>query len=225
MQIELTPAFQSAYHDGVWGALIARGCPNRPSATAIGADRRKVESQLRERFAENAIDVDPIAVAYAGYFRRFGGRYPVVHQAKTVIGGHAIASASALVEAMFVAELGSLVLTSGHDLSVLHDALRVDVARAGDTYTKLSGKAQTLREGDMVVRDASGIIASVFYGPDQRTRIRDDTTAVLFGAWSPKGIPPVTVEAHLLMLAGLLRREWPDATVEAPRILRAAAAG
>lgn len=184
-----------------------------------------VESQLRERFPENAIDADPIAAAYAGYFRRFGGRYPVVHQAKTIIGGRSIASASALVEAMFVAEIGSLVLTSGHDLSALHDALRVDVARAGDTYTKLSGKAQTLRAGDMVVRDASGIIASVFYGPDQRTRIQDGTTAVLFGAWSPQRIPAATVEAHLQMLAGLLRREWPDATVEAPRILRATSPG
>lgn len=225
MQLELTSEFQAAYPDGVWGALIARGCPNRPGATAIEAARRMVESQLRERFLENAIDADPIAAVYAGYFRRFGGRYPVVHQAKTVGGGRPRASASALIEAMFVAELGSLVLTSGHDLSVLSEPLRVDVARAGDAYTKLSGKEQTLRPGDMVVRDASGVIASVFYGPDQRTRIRDDTASVLFGAWSPHRIPAATGEAHLQTLAGLLRREWPDATVEAPRVLRVTAPG
>ena len=73
----------------------------------------------------------------------------------------------------------------------------------------------------MVVRDATGIIASVVHGPDHRTRIGEDTTAALFGAWCPRGIPPSTVEAHLLMLAGLLRREWPGAVVEAPRVLRA----
>ena len=225
MRIELTQAFQTACPEGVWGALIVRGCPNRPRAAAIDADRRTVESQLRERFSGNAIDAVPIAAAYAGYFRRFGGRYPVVHQARTVIGGRPIASASALVEAMFIAELDSLVLTSGHDLGALREPLRVDVARAGETYTKLSGKDQALREGDMVARDASGVIASVFYGPDQRTRIRDDTGAALFGAWCPQGVPPAAVEAHLATLGALLRREWPDAVVEPPRILGIAAGG
>lgn len=225
MRIELSPAFQDTFPDGVFGALVAHACSNRLRAPAIEPERRTVETQLRERFPENAIDADPIASAYAGYFRRFGTRYPVVHQAKTVIDGRPIASASALVEAMFTAELGSLVLTSGHDLNTLREALLVDVARAGETYTKLSGKEQTLRAGDMVVRDAEGIIASVVHGPDHRTRIRVDTAAALFGAWCPQGIPPATVEAHLRALAGLLRREWPEATVEAPRILTATTGG
>ena len=225
MRIEITPAFREAFPDGVFGALVARECWNRPRASAIDADRHKVETQLRERYREQAIDADPVAVAYAGYFRRFGGRYPVVHQAKGVIAGRQIASASALVEAMFTAELASLVLTSGHDLRALDGGLRADVARAGETYTKLSGKEQALRAGDMIVRDTTGIIASVVHGPDHRTRIGEDTTAALFGAWCPRGIPPSTVEAHLLTLAGLLRREWPGALVEAPRILRADGTG
>jgi DNA/RNA-binding domain of Phe-tRNA-synthetase-like protein len=225
MRIEITQAFREAFPDGVFGALVARECSNRPRARAIDSDRRDVEAQLRERFRAQAIDADPVAAAYAAYFRRFGGRYPVAHQAKAVIGGRDIASASALVEAMFTAELASLVLTSGHDLKALDGALRVDVARGGELYTKLSGKEQALRAGDMFVRDTTGIIASVVHGPDHRTRIGDDTTAALFGAWCPRGIPPSTVQAHLLMLAGLLRREWPGAIVEAPLILRAGGTG
>ncbi len=221
----MTPAFHKAFPDGVFGALIARGCPNRPRAAAIDADRQMVETRLRERFPEHTIDGTALATAYAGYFRRFGSRYPVVHQAKTIIGGRPIASGSALVEVMFTAELDSLVLTSGHELTSLEDPLHVDVARQGDTYMKLSGKQQALRAGDMVVRDAAGIIASVLYGPDHRTQIRDDTTAALFGAWCPQGIAPSTVEGHLLILAALLRREWPEAAVEAPQILRAAPTG
>jgi DNA/RNA-binding domain of Phe-tRNA-synthetase-like protein len=222
MQIELTPAFRAACPDGVFGALIARGCPNRPMAAAFGPDRPTVETRLRERLAGNAIDADPTAAAYAGYFRRFGGRYPVVHQAKAIAAGRAIESSSALVEVMFTAELDSLVLTSGHDLHALDGPLRVDVAGAGETYTKISGKEQAIRPGDMVVRDAEGVIACVVFGPDLRTRLREDSDAALFGAWCPVGIPARTVEAHLTTLAALLRREWPGAEVEAPRVLRAA---
>jgi DNA/RNA-binding domain of Phe-tRNA-synthetase-like protein len=220
MRIEFTPAFHAAFPDGVFGALIAHGCANRPRATAIGPDQRGVETGLRNRFPGNAIDADPVAAVYASYFRRFGGRYPVVHQAKTILAGRPIESASALVEVMFTAELDSLVLTSGHDLRALNGSLHVDVARAGETYTKLSGKEQALRPGDMVVRDAGGVIASVVYGPDLRTRISEDSTAALFGAWCPQGIPAEAVEAHLATLAGLLRREWPGATVDVPQILR-----
>ena len=175
---------------------------------------------MRERFPGETIDADPVARAYAQYFRRYDERYPVVHQAKTVLAGRSIDSNSALVEAMFTAELDSLVLTSGHDLRALRFPLAVDVAVAGDEYTKISGKDQMLRARDMIVRDAEGIIASVACGPDVRTRLREDTDAALFGAWCPVGIAPVTLEAHLEKLAALLRQEWPGATVEPVQLVR-----
>jgi len=224
MRIELTQAFRDAYPGGIFGALVARGCPNRPRAAAIGSDQRIVETRLRERFPGSTIDVDPTAIAYASHFRRFGVRYPVVHQAKTIIAGRPIQSTSALAEVMFTAELDSLVLTSGHDLLALRDSLMVDVAGAEDTYTRISGKEQVPRLGDMVVRDTQGIIASVVYGPDFRTRLQDDSGAALFGAWCPIRIPAKVIEAHLATLADLLRREWPGATVENAHILRAGGA-
>jgi DNA/RNA-binding domain of Phe-tRNA-synthetase-like protein len=218
MEAVLTAAFCAAYPDGVFGILIARGCVNRPRALAIDPDKEAVEVRLRERFPGDAIDADPVARAYARYFRRYGGRYPVVHQAKAVLAGRSIESDSVLVEAMFTAELDSLILTSGHDLHELRGPLVVDVAVAGDAYTKLSGRDQMLKAGDMIVRDATGIIASVAYGPDDRTRIRSHTDAALFGAWCPAGIAVATVETHLERLAALLRREWPQAVVDPPKI-------
>jgi len=220
MKIALTPAFCSVYPDGIFGVVIARGCANRPQTLAIAADKRAVEGRLRQRFPGETIDADPVARAYAQYFRPYGGRYPVVHQAKTVLAGRSIQSNSALVEAMFTAELDSLVLTSGHDLDALHFPLAVDVAVAGDAYTMLSGKDRVLKARDMIVRDAEGIIASVAYGPDNRTHLRPDTDAALFGAWCPEGINPTIVESHLEKLATLLRQEWPASTVEPVQLVR-----
>ncbi len=220
MNIAITPAFYSAYPKGIFGVLIARGCANRPQTLSIAADKRAVEGRLRERFPGETIDDHPVARAYAQYFRRYGGRYPVVHQAKTVLAGRTIESTSALVEAMFTTELDSLVLTSGHDLGALRLPLAVDVSVAGDVYTTLSGKDRVLKAGDMIVRDAEGIIASVAYGPDDRTRLRPDTDAALFGAWCPVGIDPMIVEAHLERLAAVLRQEWPASIVEPVRLVR-----
>jgi DNA/RNA-binding domain of Phe-tRNA-synthetase-like protein len=222
MQIDLTPEFRAAFPDGVFGALIARGCPNRPAPTALGQRLREVEEGLRRRFPGDAIDADPVAAAYAGYFRRGGARYPVVHQAKTILAGRPIESPSALVTAMFAAEVDSLVLTSGHDLEALVGVLLVDAARNGETYTRLSGKEARLRPGDMVVRDGEGVIACVLYGPDLRTRMREDTSSALFGAWCPAGVGAEVVDAHFDRLASLLRTEWPGVEITGPWVLAAA---
>jgi len=222
VEIALTPAFRAAFPEGIFGALTARGCPNRLRVERLGDDKRAVETRLRQRFPGETIDADPVARAYAAYFRRHGARYPVVHQAKTILTGRRIEGPSALVEAMFTAEVDSLVLTSGHDLDALQGPLWVDVARDGETYSKINGKVQALRPGDMVVRDGAGIIACVLHGPDQRTRLRPESAAVLFGAWCPGDVAPAVVEAHLASLARLLRREWPEATVDPSRLWTAA---
>src|SRR3989337_958960 len=142
MEIELTPAFREAFPDGIFGALVARHCPNRVRAAAIGPTQRAVETSLRERFPDDTIDSDPVALAYAVYFRRYGARYPVVHQARTIIVGRALGTPLALVEVMFTAEVASLVLTSGHDLDALAGPLRVDVAPARRAYHEHPGHEQ-----------------------------------------------------------------------------------
>ena len=224
MVIELSPTFRAAFPEGIFGALVARGCPNRSRATAIDGELRAIEDALRARYPGDTIDADPVAAAYAAYFRRHGGRYPVVHQAKTILSGRPIESPSALVTAMFGAEVERLVLTSGHDHDALRGTLYVDVAGDGEIYTKLSGKEQRLRPGDMIVRDDDGVIASVIHGPDVRTRLRPESSAALFGAWCPAGVPVPAVEAHLASLARLLRLEWPNAHVDPPRIFTSAGA-
>src|SRR3972149_3042197 len=140
METELTPAFREAFPDGIFGALVARNCPNRVRAAAIGPAQRAVETRLRERFPDDTLDSDPVALAYAAYFRRYGARYPVVHQARTIIVGRAIESPSAPVEVMFTAEVDSVALTSGHGLDALAGTLRVDVAPPRQTYATLAGE-------------------------------------------------------------------------------------
>lgn len=221
MDIVLTSEFRAAFPSGIFGALVVRGCPNRARTLALPPVQREVEERLRQRFPGESIDADPVAQAYAGYFRRFGSRYPVVHQVKTILSGRPIESPSALVEAMFTAEVASLVLTSGHDLDVLAGSLTVDVSRYGDRYTKINGKEQVLKPGDMVVHDTEGVIASVLYGPDFRTRLREESSTALFGVWCPVGLTAAAAEAHLDFLAALLRQEWPDAVIEPLRILHA----
>ncbi len=97
----------------------------------------ELRQQIRDRYA--ALDrvalqaVAPIP-AYAAYYRRFGKSYHVIAQLESVARkGRDIPSVASLVEAMFMAELESLILTAGHDLDTLELSLTATVPVARPT--------------------------------------------------------------------------------------------
>jgi DNA/RNA-binding domain of Phe-tRNA-synthetase-like protein len=73
----------------------------------------------------------------------------------------------------------------------------VDVAGGDERYVMLSGQEQTLKAGDMFMRDGQGVISSVLYGPDARTRITAATRAALFTVYAPSPIEAQAVRQHL----------------------------
>jgi DNA/RNA-binding domain of Phe-tRNA-synthetase-like protein len=122
---------------------------------------------------------------------------------------------------MFMAELESQLLTAGHDAGVVEPPILVDVSKEGETFVTLIGQTQTLQPGDMVMRDARGVISSVLYGPDQRTRLRPETQRAVFAVYAPVGIGSARVSAHLHAMAANVRVVAPDAIIVSLEVLSA----
>jgi hypothetical protein len=66
----------------------------------------------------------------------------------------------------------------------------------------------------MMMIDRQGVISSVLYGPDQRTRITPDTRDVFFAVYAPPGIGELPVRRHLEDLRDAVRVVAPEALVE-----------
>jgi DNA/RNA-binding domain of Phe-tRNA-synthetase-like protein len=81
---------------------------------------------------------------------------------------------------------------------------------------------QKLKPDDMLIRDEVGILSSIIYGPDLRTRITPETRAVIFTVYGPPGISADEVDRHLADLEANVRLFSPQAEVEARGVLRAA---
>jgi DNA/RNA-binding domain of Phe-tRNA-synthetase-like protein len=223
--ISATEAWKAVYPGAVVGALAMRGVRNPDRCDALEALKAQTEAELRARFSaggKQALKADPVIAAYNAYYRQFGSTYHVTAQIASVAEkGRPIPSVAALVEAMFVAELSGMLLTAGHDLDLLALPLRVDIAAAGEHYTTMRGDEREPRTGDMVIRDARGIVSSIIYGPDQRTKIGPETRGVLFAVYAPAGIGEARVCAHLDRIRGLVLVVAPEATVEARETLTA----
>ena len=161
----------------------------------------------------------PVLEAYNAYYRQFKKTYHVQLQLESVVfKGKSIPSVAALVEAIFVAELKNLLLTAGHDLAAAQKPVRVDVAEGSERYIRLNGQEQQLKPGDMMIADAEGVISSVLYGPDQRTRITAGTKQVLFTVYAPPGIGEEAVRAHLEDIRDNVLLVAPQAQVETLKV-------
>ena len=210
--------WRTAYPGAMIGALALEGVVNPAQDAALDSRAGDLDTELRQRFAgvpRAEIADMPYVKPFVEYYRKFGKTYHLLLQLESVVAkGRTLRGPNALVQAMFLAEMKSMLLTAGHDLRAVGGSAVVDVAAGTETYTTLADKPVTLKAGDMFIRDDLGVISSILYGPDQRTQITPATRSVIYTVYAPEGISPAAVADHLRALQGHVQLVTPQATVE-----------
>jgi DNA/RNA-binding domain of Phe-tRNA-synthetase-like protein len=222
----VSESWRMAYPGAAVGILAMHGVANPARDEALDRRKAALEQELRARFGgydRAALRALPVLEAYHAYYKQFKKTYHVQLQLESVtLKGKSIPGGAALVEAMFMAELEHLLLTAGHDLAVVEAPVTVEVAGGAEQYLRLNGQEQTLKAGDMYIADAQGVLSSVLYGPDQRTRIMSETREVLFTTYAPPGIGAGEVHRHLETLRAYVRLIAPGAEVATLEVFEAA---
>ncbi len=210
--------WKATYPGASVGILAMRDVANPRHHAALDKRKEELERELRSRFAgydRRALKAHPILRVYNDYYKRFKKTYHVQLQLESVVfKGKSLPRVAALVEAMFMAELKNLLLTAGHDLEAIQKPVNIDVATGSEHYTRISGQEQILKPGDMMIADQEGVISSVLYGPDGRTRITPETRQVFFTVYAPPGIDEQAVYDHLKDIRDNVRLIAPEAVVE-----------
>ncbi len=221
--LQITQEFKQKYPDAFAGWLIIRNARNLASHPQLEESKRQLEEELRARYAgmdAHAMAAIPTLAAYADYYRRYDKTYHVQGQLVSIVHkGKSIPSVATLVEAMFMAELKNGLLTAGSDLDQTQPPYTLDVATGAEQYTLMRGTAQALKPGDMYIADASGVLSSILYGPDQRSQIGVETRNVLYTVYAPKGISAESVQHHLEELRDLVQLVCPDAITESLEVV------
>ena len=209
----LTENWRHQYEGASMGVLIVENAQCLGRSEALEQQRRQVEKELREAFgSKEELDASAVLAAYSQYYKQFKKTYHVWQQLESVIfKGKSIPSVTPLVEAMFMAELKNGLLTAGHDLEQVQGLLTLDAASGEETYVLINGKEQTLKIQDMFLRDDVGVLSSIIYGPDQRTRIVPETKNAVFTVYAPSGISREAVEQHLEDIYSYVRLAAPQA--------------
>jgi DNA/RNA-binding domain of Phe-tRNA-synthetase-like protein len=216
--LSLTPRWQAVYPGARVAVLALRGVDNGRPSPELLERAHQLEHELRARHSHRGrtdLRSLPGVRPYAEYYKGFGKTYHVLLQLESVVlQNRPISAPSPLVLAMLMAELAGGLLTAGHDREAVQGELAVDVADGSQSYTVLRGTHQPLKAGDMYLRDEIGVLSSILYGPDFRTRITDQTGAVVFTVYAPAGVSTPVLEAHLDTLEAHARLVSPQAEVE-----------
>jgi DNA/RNA-binding domain of Phe-tRNA-synthetase-like protein len=225
LNISATNAWHTAHRGATIGLLEISGIDNSRSSTLMEEHKRAAEASLREQYKDfKRADflALPVMSAYDQYYKRFNKTYHVQLQLESIVlKGKSLPSVSAAVDAYFMAEVETLILTAGHDVKKLNGPLLIDVSQEGDTIRQMNGEDKPIRAGDMVMRDAESTRCSIIYGQDSLSLISADTSHVLYVAYVPSGISADIIEGQLQKIEENIRLFSPQAMVEQQRLLSA----
>jgi DNA/RNA-binding domain of Phe-tRNA-synthetase-like protein len=225
MKVDVTEAWRVAHPGACIGLLELSGVDNTRAPITLDDRKRETEARVRARYTgltRPDFSALPVMSAYVRYYKRFGKTYHVQLQLESIVlKGKRLPDVSPLVDANFMAEIDTLVLTAGHDAARLDGSLSLDVSRAGDQIVQMNGALKAMPEGDMVMRDGAGVCCSIIYGQDGRSPITPATSHVLYVAYGPPGVPAEAVEAQLRLVDEHVRLFAPAAVVEQRRVVSA----
>ena len=227
LSISATDEWRNAHPGGIIGLLELLGVENTQSSSSLDERKRETEARLREQykdFTRQDFLSLPVMSAYEKYYKRFEKTYHVLLQVESIVlKGKSLPNVLPLVDANFIAEVETFVLTAGHDVAKLHEPVYIDISREGDQMTQMNGASKVIRAGDMVMKDADGISCSIIYGQDNRSPISGDTTHVLYVAYAPAGVPAELVDSQLQKIKENVRLFSPNFIVEQHRLIKAEA--
>ncbi|OIO47876.1 MAG: hypothetical protein AUJ32_01890 [Parcubacteria group bacterium CG1_02_40_82] len=217
MEITFSENLKERYKNVNLGTLIVRDVQNKEFDERLDKEKRIVEQYIMDNYKEPD-NVKRIR-EYNDFYFEFGETFPVKYQIKSILEGKQIPSISCLVEAMFMTELKHICLMAGHDLDAIQGDLVLDIAQEGEMYIKINDEKQELKKDDIVLRDGMGIIASVLYGPDNRTKIIPISKNIIYMAYFTFAVTRSEIIIVMADLAKYLRIcEGPHANIERMKI-------
>ena len=203
------------------GILIMDNVSNAPTDQFRTA-KQELEKEIRDKYGQatrqELKDLFPMNV-FISYYKRFGYTYHVLPQLESVVKGKSIMGGLPLVEAMFMAELKNMLLTAGHDLTMIEAPVRLKTATGAEYYKDLGGRGVTTIAEDFILVDNRSVISSILRGPDQRTRISKQIRKVIYTAYAPTGINNEIIEKHLNDIEGYVSLFSGDASTSLKQII------
>lgn len=199
----MSKKFLSRYPNVGFGLTLITGCKDSLNPPGFDQYKRKLLRTMRKR--ETLAQISKRISIYADFFQHFDHECPLTkHLKRTVNSG--FPRYSLFVDAHFMAEMCAGILVAVTDFDRFDGKLTLDAAMEGEICAGMGGREFTMKEGEIILRDEKEIVCVLCQGADEKTRVQEDTTNVLFYAYAVPGIKRQYLKDGLTVAAETLVR-------------------
>ena len=185
------------------GWPVALGVVTVRSVDPVALEAAVASAQRSISFNDPGPSVMRRIQAFESFFTQNGFRSPLGDQLKHVQ-ERGLPGGSPLVKTLLLSEMGTGLLMGAQDATPIRGPLVCDLAEEGETFRGM--RAEVLcRKGEIVLRDSEGIIATLFQGPDRRTRLNKDTKDIVFFVFSVPDMGPADVQEGMEAVCSLFK--------------------
>jgi DNA/RNA-binding domain of Phe-tRNA-synthetase-like protein len=198
LYFSISPAYEARYPGVAFGLTLISGCRPLTDSEAFDQYKRKLLRKMRKR--ETLAQISQRVGTYDRFFHSFGYECPLPRHLKRTINS-GFPRYNLMVDAHFMAEMCAGILVAVTDYDRIEGDLLLDVALEGETAAGMGGRQFTTKEGEIVLRDEKAVICVLCQGADEKTRVRDDTSNVLFYSYAVPGIDATYLKEGLTLAA------------------------
>ena len=206
----ISTQYQATYPGVGFGLTLITGCRNHENPAGFDQHKRKLLRKMRKR--QTLAEITQRIDTYADFFQSFGFDCPLTHHLKrTTQSG--FPRYDLIVDAHFMAEMCAGILVAVTDFDRFDGSLSLDVAAEGEVCAGMGGRDFFCKADEIVLRDESEIVCVLCQGADEKTRVHQETTRVLFYAYAVPGIDSQYLKDGLTIAAETIA-EFGGGTIE-----------
>lgn len=177
--------YQARYPGLSFGLTLISNSQNPLNPPGFDEYKRNLLRKMRKR--ETLAGVTERINLYDRFFSSFGYECPLPkHLKRTVQSG--FPRYNLMVDTHFMAEMCAGILVAVTDYDRFEGTLTLDTAQEGEICLGMGGREFKTKEGEIVLRDEKDIVCVLCQGADEKTRVNESTSRVLFYAYAVPGI-------------------------------------
>ncbi len=203
ISLTITDGYRHRFPNLSFGIGTIQECTYFERSESFKLYKRELLRRMRRR--ANLARLEERIALYDRFFKEWDYPCPLPsHFKRTVEMG--FPSVNLYIDTHIMAEMLHGILMAIQDLERFDGPWRLDLAHEGETFQGVSGRMIHCKEGEIVVRDETGIVCSLFQGPDFRTRVDASSKDIVVYIFTVPGIEEEQVSSGLQLAVEILEK-------------------
>jgi DNA/RNA-binding domain of Phe-tRNA-synthetase-like protein len=201
VRLTITDRYRLRFPNLAFGIGTIQDCTYFEKSELFKLYKREMLRKMRRK--SNLIQIEERIKQYDQFFKDWGYPCPLPnHFKRTIEMGFPIVNL--YIDSHIIAEMCHGILMAIQDLDRFNGDWRLDLADDGEAFQSVSGRMLSCKEGEIVLRDKTGVVCSLFQGPDFRTRVDASSKNIAVYVFTAPGIQEEQVDNGLKLAIEIL---------------------